>query len=642
LILEAPPGDASRVIDAPDASSISITSGISGISDARTTSAADATPTADTDIDTDDSHAHTTDTGADTAVTASTASTASTAVTAGPRPVPAVPLLLSARTPAALNAQATRLHTHLTAHPDLDLRDVGYSLVTARAVLPHRAAVVAADPREALDGLAALAAGRSTPTVRRGQPTLPGRTAFLFTGQGSQRPGMGRELHDHHPVFAAAWDEAAAHLDPHLDRPLHDLVFAPAPAEGEGGLASALDATGYAQPALFAFQVALFRLLESFGLRPDAVAGHSIGEIAAAHVAGVLTLPDAAALVAVRGRLMQQLPAGGVMVAVAADEDEVLPLLAELAGRTEQTGQAGQVGIAAVNAPKATVLSGAGPAVDAIVAVLAERGVKTRRLRVSHAFHSPLMEPILTEFGQHAATLSYHEPRLTVVSTLTGAPASGEELRDAGYWVRHARDAVRFADAVRALHGSGVVRYLEIGPDAVLTPMADAVLADADGLAPALIPLLRRGRPEPETLAAALGAAFVAGVGVDWRAVFAGDARRPVPLPTYPFQRERYWITAPTHAGSPAPGLAAGHPLADAALPVAGDDSLLLTGRLTTATTPWLADHAVAGSTVLPGAAAVATGWTPRHPPPARTGPGSAPATIPCWPPRSSCRTTAA
>ncbi|MCK9900254.1 SDR family NAD(P)-dependent oxidoreductase [Frankia sp. Cpl3] len=523
-----------------------------------------------------------------------------------------VPWVLSGATAEAVRAQAGRLAGFLAQHPDASTHNVGLALTTGRARLAHRAAIIVADRAEGLAGLAALATGQPFPGALHAVAGQPGRTAFLFSGQGSQRPGMGRELHRHYPVFAAAWDEAADLLGPHLDRPLTDIVLAPGDAgvDTEGPQTTALDDTGYAQPALFAFEVALHRLLGSLGLVPDQLAGHSVGEIAAAHVAGILTLADACALVAARGRLMSQLPPGGAMVSLQAPEDEVLAALA---------GLEGQVGVAAVNGPAATVISGAHTVVEAVAAAFAARGVRTRRLRVSHAFHSPLMEPMLAEFGRIAAGLTYHEPRIPVVSTVTGAPATGTDLRSPEYWVRHTRSAVRFADAVRALRARGVIRYLDLGPDAVLTPMTDEVLATGDGAetgsgaghgagtAPALIAVLRRGQSEPRTLATAVAEAHTHGAAVDWPEVFNAATGPRVALPTYPFQRRRYWLdpVRPLADVSAAGQRATAHPLLAAEIDLPDSGGVVFTGQLSLRTQGWLADHTLAGVAVLPGTALV-------------------------------------
>ncbi|MFF7634994.1 type I polyketide synthase [Kitasatospora sp. NPDC008050] len=489
-----------------------------------------------------------------------------------------VPWPLSARTAAALSGQAERLTAHLLEQPQARPVDVGYSLATTRAALEHRAVVLAEDADGWRAALAALAAGEQAPGLVEGTAAL-GRTAFLFTGQGSQRLGMGAELYDTYPVFAAALDEILAHLDQHLDRPLREVMFA---ADGE-----LIHRTGYAQPALFALEVALFRLLESWGVRPDVLAGHSIGELAAAHVAGVFSPADAAELVAARGRLMQALPAGGAMVAVQAGEGEVLPLLA---GRPD-------VGIAAVNGPASVVLSGAE---QAVLEVAGQLGGKSRRLSVSHAFHSPLMEPMLAEFRAVVAELTFHAPAIPIVSTLDRTA----DLTTAEYWVRHVREAVRFADAMSLLADQGVTSYLELGPDGVLSAMGRECLAE-DAL---FAPVLRTGRPEARAVVTALARAYVQGVPVDWDAFFAGQGARRIDLPTYAFQREQYWPDVPALGAGDVTlaGLGAtDHPLLGAAVELPDSGGYVFTGRLALATHPWLADHAVMGTVLLPGTAFV-------------------------------------
>ena len=447
-----------------------------------------------------------------------------------PAVLPVVPWVITGRTAATLRGQAERLWSHADLHADLGLPDVGLSLVATRSVFEHRAVVLGADRAELLRGVEALAAGGSAANVLSGVAES-GRTAFLFAGQGSQRPGMGRELYEAFPVFAEAFDAVCAQVDTELERPLREVVF--------GDDAELLNGTAFAQPALFALEVALFRLVESWGVRPDLLVGHSIGEIAAAHVAGVMSLADACRLVVARGRLMQALPAGGAMVALQASEDEVLPLLA---------GREAEVGIAAVNGPTAVVVSGVEKAVEEVAEHFRGLGRKATRLRVSHAFHSPLMEPMLAEFRRVAQGVVYGEPRLGLVSTVTGAAAEPGELASAEYWVRHVREAVRFADGVRRLEEDGVTRFLELGPDGTLTAIAHGAVEQPGHL---LVSTLRKDRPEPTSLLSAVSEAFTRGTSVDWRAVFAGTgARRVVDLPTYAFQHERFWLDTPSAASS--------------------------------------------------------------------------------------------
>ncbi|SFW75669.1 type I polyketide synthase [Amycolatopsis australiensis] len=475
---------------------------------------------------------------------------------------------VSARSEAALRAQARRLlaFTEPGTRSEVDAVDVARSL-GARTRFDHRAVVVGEDLAELRAGLAALAADRPAAGLRR-HTARAGRTAFLFTGQGAQRPGMGRQLYERFPVFADAFDAVCAHLDPAL----RDVVF--------GDDAAPLDRTAVTQPALFALEVALFRLLESWDVHADFLAGHSVGELAAAHVAGVLSLADAAKLVSARGRLMEALPAGGAMVAIAAPEAEVVPLLGE------------RVSLAAVNGPEAVVVSGETEAVLALKDHFAALGRKTRRLDVSHAFHSPLMEPMLAEFAEVAAGLTYHRPRIPVVAA--GDVATPE------HWVRHVREAVRFADAVATMTAEGVNRFVELGPDAVLA----ALVPDCAGPAELSVgALLRKGHDEERSLLTALAGLHVSGADVGWAAVRGGG--RHVELPTYPFQRERYWLDAPAVTGGlTAAGLGeTTHPLLGASVPLAGSDGALFTGLLSVASHPLLAQHVVLGTVLLPGTA---------------------------------------
>nr|ANH11409.1 SceN [Streptomyces sp. SD85] len=498
----------------------------------------------------------------------------------GQAPAPAlVALPVSARGTAALRDQAARL-LPLTG---TDVADLGLALATARTAHRDRAVILAADRGEAEAGLAALAQGTSAPGLVTGSVT-EGGLAFLFSGQGSQRIGMGRELYEAFPVFAEHFDRAAALLDKSLERPLTDVLFGdPGDASERAGL---LERTACTQAALFATEVALFRLLESFGLRPDRLAGHSVGEFAAAHVAGVWSLEDAVAAVSARGRLMQALPEGGAMVAVRAAEDEVAPLLDE------------RMSIAAVNGPRSVVVSGDA---DAVLA-LAEGFDRPKRLRVSHAFHSHHMDAMLAEFGEVMAGLTAADPVIPLVSTLTGRPAGGAELRSPQYWVRHVRETVRFADAVAALEAQGVTTFLELGPDAVLAAMGRDCTDGAEFVAVA-----RKDRPEVRELLGALARVHTRGAGVDWSVLHGGRTGRTVDLPTYAFQHRRFWLDVPARKGD-AGGLGQtplDHPLVGAEIRMAASGGVMLTGRLSLATHPVLAEHAVLGTVLLPGAALV-------------------------------------
>jgi acyl transferase domain-containing protein/NADPH:quinone reductase-like Zn-dependent oxidoreductase/NADP-dependent 3-hydroxy acid dehydrogenase YdfG len=462
---------------------------------------------------------------------------------AAPEVTVPVPWVLSGNTPQALRAQAENLRGRLGG--DANPVDVAYSLATTRSPLTHRAVFVGSTTAELLDALAAV-------EPISGVVRSPGRTGFVFAGQGAQRRDMGRALATAFPRFAKAYDEILALLS---------VDF------------GAIDDTLNAQPALFAFEVALFRLLESWGVRPDLLAGHSIGEIAAAHVSGALSLEDSCTLISARARLMAALPAGGVMVSIRANEDELRPLLTE------------GVDIAAVNSPSTVVVSGD----EAAVFALAGRFPRHRGLTVSHAFHSAHMDPMLGSFREAIAGLTYGTPRIPIVSTVTGKLVTGFSPE---YWVEHVRRTVRFADSVRTMRDAGVSAFVEIGPDATL-----ATLIDSGAVA-----MQRAGHDEVSAVVAGLGGLYAHGVAVDWAAVLPG-ARR-VGLPTYAFQRERFWRGPDFGKSEAAAGFTpSGHPLLGAMSELPGPGVFLMTGTLSPRTRPWLADHRVGDRILVPGAA---------------------------------------
>jgi polyketide synthase 12 len=547
---------------------------------------------------------------------------------AGAHQHPPSPWLLSAKSAAALRAQARKLAEALQGVPEMSVEDIGLSLVT-RPLLDHRAVVLGSGRGALLDSLAALARGESAPAIVRGvarEPVAAGGLAFLFTGQGAQRVGMGKELYESFPVFRQALDRVSAELDAHLPNPLLDVIFAPGElprdhpsgAPGDPGL---LDRTLYTQTALFALEVALFRLVESCGVRPDFLLGHSIGELSAAHVAGVFSLRDACALVCARGRLMGALPEGGAMVSVQASEQEVAETLA---------GLEGSLSLAAVNGPAAVVISGEEDAALALAERWQERGRKTKRLRVSHAFHSPRMDAMLEEFAEVARSVSFAPPQIPIVSNVSGSPLPDDEIRSPEYWVRHVREPVRFSDGVRWLEDHGVKSYLELGPDGVLSAMArecltsereddqadgDFAAASEDRLdddsvgegAAVTAPLLRRGRLEVQTLLGALAETWTRGADVQWSTLLARPDARRVKLPTYAFQRTRYWLDSSSTARDMASAgqTPAAHPLLSAAVDLAEDDARLFTGRWSLQAPEWIADHVVLGVPVVPGVAFV-------------------------------------
>ena len=440
---------------------------------------------------------------------------------------------ISARTDAALAANAARLAASIDADPSLAVADVAFTLNTGRSHFGHRAVVMARSAADLGAGFRAIAEGTSSPTVVKGfvdgdeQPGI----AFLFTGQGSQYTGMARTLYDTQPVFRAELDRCDALLAPALDRSILSVIY---PSAEDGALVE----TRYTQPALFAIEYALAQLWRSWGIEPAAVMGHSLGEYVAACVAGVLSLEDGLLLAATRGRLMQALAAPGAMAAVFADEGPVRAAIAP---------HAAVVSIAALNGPGNTVISGAADAIDVIVEQFKQDGVRATRLDVSHAFHSPLMEPMLDEFEQVLAQVAWQASRIPVVSNVTGRVAGDGELANPAYWRQHAREAVRFADGIAALHEQGCRVFLEVGPSPTLLAMGRRAAGETAAL---WLPSLRKGRDDWEQMLETLAACYAAGVAVDWAGFDAAYPRQKLVLPTYAFQRQRYWIE--TGAARPA------------------------------------------------------------------------------------------
>ncbi|WP_205877972.1 type I polyketide synthase [Mycobacterium camsae] len=491
-----------------------------------------------------------------------------------------VPWVLSARSPAALANQAERLAACMRSNPDLRPLDVGWSLVSTRSLFEHRAVVVGTDRAQFLEALAGVAAGEPAGQVAVGRTRSVGQTVFVFPGQGAQYLDMGRALYERFPVFAKAFDAATDAMNGHLRMPLQQVVW--------GADAALLESTEFAQPALFAVEVALAALLQSWGVLPDLVLGHSVGEIAAAHVAGVFSLEDAARLVAARGRLMAGLPAGGVMVAVAATETEAV---AEL-----RPGAA----VAAVNASDSVVISGEQKAVEATVQALAAGGRRVHRLAVSHAFHSALMEPMLTEFAAALAGMVGSEPRISLVSNVTGQLA-GPGYGSAGYWAEHVRQPVRFADSVRLAESLGAKVFIEVGPSGGLMALVERSLA----VEPVSATLMAKDRAEVDSLLMALGRLSTAGVAVQWCEAFAGLGAQRVALPTYGFDRQHFWLAelgvGPTQLATV--GLAgSGHPLLGVVVERPDVGGVVLSGALSPAVQGWLADHVVGGVPLFPGA----------------------------------------
>ncbi|MFF1516512.1 type I polyketide synthase [Streptomyces sp. NPDC058305] len=495
---------------------------------------------------------------------------------------------VSARSEQALRAQAGRLRDFAAAgSPPPDLADVGWSLAASRARFEHRAVVLGRTRDELLDALTALSRGEESAAVVRGVAGEPGGTAFMFPGQGSPWAGAARQLYATFPVFARSLDEVCAHFDAHLPIDLRSVLLAEEPAGRER--------TDVAQPALFALQVSLYRLLTAHLPAPDRLIGHSVGEIAAAHVSGALTLDDAARLVAARGRIMQTVTEHGAMLAVRATEAHLAPLLAPY----------GRTGIAAVNGPESVVVSGLREEVHALRDQLVAAGTSAKLLPVDHAFHSPLMDPVLAEFGQAVAGLAAGTTAIPVVSTRLGREATAEELASVAHWVDHVRAPVRFHDAVECARAAGTRVFVEVGPGATLTGMTQEAFAH-QGVDDALVvSAARRDRGGPQALITLLARLHVHGHPVDLGAL--SGPRRTLDLPTYAFQRRRYWLDF--QAGTQSPDLASagltapGHPLLGAVLdhPTTGES--VFSDLWSLRTHPWLADHSVFGAAVVPATA---------------------------------------
>jgi acyl transferase domain-containing protein/acyl carrier protein len=490
-------------------------------------------------------------------------------------PPPAGGLLrLSARDEPSLTALMAHTAEALAGLTDEELPHLCASAATGRAELPWRVAVAADDADALRAGLAAAAPVRA--------PAQAPRLAFLYTGQGSQHPGMARGLFAAEPVFRDALQRCDEQLTPLLGRSLLPIMLGT-------GTEALLDRTDFTQPALFAVQHALTELLASWGLVPDVVAGHSVGEIAAAACAGVLDAADGASLAAARGRLMLEACEPGAMLAVAADQSDVADVLAE-------HGDA--LALATLNGPRAVVLAGTHAAVEAADASLSGRGLRTTRLSVSHAFHSPLMEPMQRPFGEVLDGLSFHAPRLSFASSLEYAadPAS----RD--YWLRHVREPVRFAETASRLLADGPTLFLELGPKPILSGLLKGADGSLDGHA--VLPCLRAGRDDVAVLRSALAELHRLGRDVDWRGVHAPFAWRRVDLPTYPFRRDEHWLE---RRGLGDGSLASGHPLLGAPVEasVLADDEHLFGATLSERSPAWLADHKAYDVTLLPAAGLV-------------------------------------
>ncbi|MBI1357394.1 MAG: SDR family NAD(P)-dependent oxidoreductase [Acidobacteria bacterium] len=491
-------------------------------------------------------------------------------------------LALSARHPESLRALA-EAHAEKLAQPGASLPDLAYTANAGRAHWAHRLAVSGVSPEDVRRKLLQWLAGETPKGVRGGErrDAKPPSVGFLLTGQGAQYAGMGRRLYETEPVFRAALERCDAIARPLLARPLLEVLF----ADDAGGL---IDRTDYTQPALFALEYALAQMWQSWGVRPAALLGHSIGEYVAACLAGVFSLEDGLRLVAARGRLMQELAADGAMAAVFAPESAVTAAIEPFAGRLSP---------AAVNGPAEVVISGERSALEQALAALQAQGVRTKPLQVSQAFHSPLLEPMLGAFEAVAAEVRYAPPQLVVISNLTGRRAEEDDLCTPGYWVRQTRSAVRFADGVRALADEGCETLLEIGPRATLLGLAQQNLTDREIFGAAS---LRPGQDDWEQALDSLGALYAQGVDVDWEALDRGRDRRRVDAPLYPFNRQRYW-PAPSRAATRSGGDASRQPLLDSRLTLPLREQVF-ESRFFADAPAYLSDHRIQGLPVAPGA----------------------------------------
>ena len=523
-------------------------------------------------------------------------------------------LTLSAHNQTALTDLIKNYANYLAKHPNLDLADLCFTANRGRRHFPQRLALVA-DSLENLHAQLQESMQRmSEATPSPDQPPAPPKIAFLFTGQGSQYVSMGRQLYATQPLFRQTLETCDEILQPLLGESILAILYPdlyPDIKLAESSAKAKIDETHYTQPILFALEYAIAQLWLSWGIQPDVVLGHSVGEVVAACVAGVFSLADGLKLIAARSRLMGALPTGGAMTALASDATSVSEILTKLG--------IDSVSIAAYNAPNSVIISGDGAAVAQVAARLQQQGIKSQPLAVSHAFHSPLMEPMLEAFRQAAATITYHKPTLPIVSNLTGKVA-GDEITTPDYWVRHVRQPVRFADSVATLRQQGINTYLEIGPKPTLLGLVqqsldlatapdhtNSHLVTLSSCHPLLLPSLRPNRADREVMLTSLGDLYQQGSAVDWAAFYQDEPHQRLSLPTYPFQRQRYWIEAAQglqHLSPPSlPAHKGLHPLLGHRLKLAGTQEIHFEAQLSPTHFTWLADHRVFGATVLPGTA---------------------------------------
>lgn len=497
-------------------------------------------------------------------------------------------LSLSAKTEQALLSLASRYEAFLASHPKASLADVCFTAYTGRTHFEHRLAVVAESTVQLQGALSAFAAHKTSGVSGELYNKKRPKIAFLFTGQGSQYIGMGRQLYETQPTFRKALERCDKILRPYLEQPLLSILYA------EPGMSFSLDETAYTQPALFALEYALAELWKSWGIEPTAVMGHSLGEYVAACVAGVFSLEDALKLVVARARLMQALPRNGEMVTVFASVARVAAAIQPYAH---------QVSIAAINGPESVVISGHHQAVEAVIAALQAEGVNTVKLKVSHAFHSPLMQPMLAAFERVASEVTFSSPQINLISNVTGQLVAAE-IGNTEYWVRHLRQSVRFAAGMETLHQQGYEVFVEIGPKPTLLGMGRKCLPEGVGV---WLPSLRQGQSDWQQLLQSLGELYVRGVPVNWSSFDRDYPRRRLVLPTYPFQRQRYWVDTPASDAHREQAFSqkyikALHPVLGQRLRLPFSQEIRFETQFSPDSPPYLDDHRLYGTVVVPAA----------------------------------------
>jgi len=500
-------------------------------------------------------------------------------------------LCLSAKTEKSLIDLAGRYENWLSENPKADMGDVCFSANTGRSHFNRRLCVTVETVEQVRVKLSAFKTGQETSGIFEGQAAEPPRIAFLFTGQGSQYVGMGRELYETQPIFRKTLDRCDEILRDYLEKPLLEVVY---PDDGSTG-DLLLNETAYTQPALFALEYSLAELWKSWGIKPHAVMGHSVGEYVAACVAGVFGLEDGLKLIAERGRLMQSLPRDGEMVSLQTSEERVISAIA---------GYEKDVSIAAINGPRSIVISGKSNTIRHISDMLKNEGVKVKKLEVSHAFHSPLMEPMLAEFATTLNSVSFHTPRIALVSNLTGDFVSSE-IASSAYWLKHVRRPVRFSDSMESLYRKGYEVFVEIGPKPVLLGMGRLCLPKDAGV---WLPGLRPNRSDWQQLLESLAELYVRGVEADWFGFDKDYSRRRVHLPTYPFQRKRYWIESAFSVGKSqvasrkSQDKSAVHPFIGGRLNLPFSQEIRFESQIAYDSPPHLKDHKIFGTVVMPAA----------------------------------------